>query len=296
MTGGPLPSILCAGRLYCDLIFTDLPHLPHLGEEVFAPGLSLHAGGGAFITAAAIQALGGRAGLCATVPAAPFTDTVLRDISVAGIDATLCAAAAAGQSPQITVASVLGNDRAFLTHASGLALPDTQWPRDWRHLHIGELRTLVEHPDLVARARARQMTVSLDCGWDDALVHQGADMARLISEVDLFLPNASEHAALADSGLPANAAPLTVVKDGARGARAESEGDVHHCPALPVKVVDTTGAGDAFNGGFLVAWLSGVGVPRALSTGVRCGAAAVGQVGGTGGLTDLHRIQIEAAE
>lgn len=296
MTGQPTPSILCAGRLYCDLIFTDLPHLPRLGEEVFAPGLSLHAGGGAFITAAAIHALGGEAGLCATLPAAPFTDTVLREISVVGIDATLCTAATAGQSPQITVASVLDNDRAFLTHASGPALPDTRWPANWGHLHIGELRTLVEHPDLVARARACQMTVSLDCGWDDALIHRGAEMTRLISDVDLFLPNAHELAALMDSGLKANAAPLTVVKEGARGARAEGADGTHHCPAPTVEVVDTTGAGDAFNGGFLVAWLSGAGVPQALSTGVRCGAAAVGQVGGTGGLADLQYIPIEAAE
>lgn len=292
----PRQSILCAGRLYCDLIFTDLPHLPRLGEEVFAPGLSLHAGGGAFITAAAIQALGGRAGLCATLPAAPFTDTVMRDVSMTGVDATLCKAAAAGQSPQITVASVFENDRAFLTHASGPALPDTHWSQDWGHLHIGELRTLVEHPDLVARARARQMTVSLDCGWDEKLVFRGSEMAGLISEVDLFLPNASELKALTDSGLSANTAPLTVVKEGARGARAEDKHGIRHCPGLTVDVVDTTGAGDAFNGGFLVAWLAGAGVSHALTTGVRCGAAAVEQVGGIGGLTGLRHIPIKAAE
>ncbi|WP_299592698.1 carbohydrate kinase family protein [uncultured Tateyamaria sp.] len=296
MTGQSPPTILCAGRLYCDLIFTDLPHLPRLGEEVFAPDLSLHAGGGAFITAAAIQAVGGQAGLCATLPSVPFADTVLRDIADVGIDATLCAAAAPEQSPQVTVVSVLDNDRAFLSHTSGPALPDVDWGTGWRHLHIGELRTLVEHPDLIAQARAQHMTVSLDCGWDDALVHRGAEMTHLIKDVDLFLPNASELAALMDGGLPQNAAPLTVVKDGAQGARVERAGGVHHCPAPAVEVIDTTGAGDAFNGGFLVAWLSGAPLAQALSAGVRCGAAAVGQVGGTGGLTNLHRIPFEAAE
>ncbi|GGX67591.1 ribokinase [Tateyamaria omphalii] len=296
MTDLSHPSVLCVGRLYCDLIFTELPHLPRLGEEVFAPGFSMHAGGGAFITAATIQALGHRAGLCATFPAAPFTDTVLRDIERAGVDATLCDAAAEGQSPQITVASVLDDDRAFLTHASGSALPDTPWPSDWSHLHIGELRTLAEHPDLVARARAHNMTISLDCGWDDALVHKGAEMEPLISKVDLFLPNASEIATLRSSGLRHDAAPITVTKEGAKGARVESESGTYECPARPVKVVDTTGAGDAFNGGFLVAWLSGADLPHALSAGVSCGAVAVGHVGGTGGLTGLHHIPIEAAE
>lgn len=263
---------------------------------MFAPGLGLHAGGGAFITAAAVQAVGGRAGLCATLPAAPFADTVLRDIAAVGVDATLCAEAPAGQSPQITVASVLDNDRAFLTHASGVALPEADWGTGWGHLHIGELRTLAEHPDLIAQARAHRMTVSLDCGWDDTLLHRGAEMAPLVGDVDLFLPSASELAVLRGSGFPDKAAPLIVVKDGPRGARTEGEGDVHHCPALAVDVIDTTGAGDAFNGGFLVAWLSGAPLPDALSAGVRCGAAIVGQVGGIKGLRDLQGIPIEAAE
>ena len=35
--------VLCAGRLYCDLIFTGVPRFPSLGTEVFAGGLGLHA-------------------------------------------------------------------------------------------------------------------------------------------------------------------------------------------------------------------------------------------------------------
>ncbi|WP_315898850.1 carbohydrate kinase family protein [Tateyamaria omphalii] len=284
------------GRVYCDLLFTGLPHLPRLGQEVFAPDLSMSAGGGAFITAAAVKAVGGYGGLCAVLPATPFTDIVLRDMAEAGIDSSLCVTAAADQSPQITVATVLGDDRAFLTHASGPVLPDTNWDDTWHHLHIGELRTLVEHPRLVAQARDRNMTVSLDCGWDDTLMFRGTEMSDLVASVDLFLPNASEFETLTKSGLNKCAAPLTVIKQGARGAQAVTADTKDHCPALPVEVVDTTGAGDAFNGGFLATWLSGASISQALSMGVRCGAASVGQVGGTAGLRKMSQNPTQAAE
>ena len=41
-------KVLCVGRLYCDLVFSGVPKMPVVGEEVFAKKLSTHAGGGAF--------------------------------------------------------------------------------------------------------------------------------------------------------------------------------------------------------------------------------------------------------
>lgn len=66
------PSVVCAGRVYCDLIFTGVPQMPVLGQEVFADELALHAGGGAFITAATFAALGLKTSVAATLPAPPL--------------------------------------------------------------------------------------------------------------------------------------------------------------------------------------------------------------------------------
>lgn len=278
-------GVLCVGRLYCDLVFTGVSRMPTLGTEVFSEGLGLHAGGGAFITAAAFAALGRPAALAATLPAAPFDGVVLREAGAAGIDTAPCQPATPGSDPQITVAIVHQGDRAFLTRATGPALPalDADALRAFgaAHLHIGELRSLKEHPDLLKAARAAGMTVSLDCSWDDGLT--AAD-ARLIERVDVFLPNAEEEARLTDLGVPAECAPLTVVKRGAAGADALHGGQRTSMPALQVPVVDTTGAGDAFNGGFLDRWLDGAPLKDCLRAGNACGAASVQQAGGTGGL------------
>ena len=288
MTSRP-KSVLCAGRLYCDLVFSGVPYLPEMGKEVFSENLSLHAGGGAFITAATLQSLGHPAALLATLPAAPFAEIALADIRATGIDARLCAKASGGASPQLTVAITGREDRAFLTHKTGVAMPETDLTKgSWSHLHIGELRSLVEHPHLVPQARAAGMTISLDCGWDDALLARGDEMEEIISQVDVFLPNQMEFDQLRASGMTAGTAETMVVKQGHIGARALQDGTWTDSEAHKVDVLDATGAGDTFNGGFLAAWLADASLRDCLAEGNRCGAVAVQKAGGIGGLQLLQ--------
>ncbi|WP_053999258.1 carbohydrate kinase family protein [Ahrensia marina] len=282
-------AILCAGRLYCDLVFTGVPKMPAMNTEIFCDDVSLHAGGGAYITAAAFNALGWEACLLATLPASPFDTIVLRDIRKSGVATTHCKAAAYGDKPQITVAITGDDDRAFLSHKTGAALPDISIAEGtFRHLHIGELRSLIEHPDLVEKARDNGMTISVDCGWDEALMKQGSSLQPLLEKIDVFLPNESEYAHLVESGLREGAVPLTVVKCGGDGARALRGGKWISEPTVKTTVVDATGAGDAFNGGFLSSWLLGKVLDECLANGNRCGSASVQQAGGTGGLSRLR--------
>ncbi|MEM9635437.1 MAG: PfkB family carbohydrate kinase [Pseudomonadota bacterium] len=286
---GDKPVILCAGRIYCDLVFADIPRMPTLGSETFAGGVSLHAGGGAFNSAVAFSVLGWSSALLGTLPAAPFDAPVLEEGRALGLNMSLCEPAVPGSSPQITVAMALQNDRSFLSHKSGTAFPSlnpaAQTCRSIRHLHIGELKSLCEAPELVAKARDAGWSISLDCGWDDDLLRAGAEVAEYISAVDVFLPNESEYAALRASGLPEDCCPVTVIKEGSTGARTSLNGKTVHRPAFPADVVDTTGAGDAFNGGFLSAWLAGESLEACLENGNRCGAVAVQHAGGTSGMS-----------
>lgn len=261
-----------------------------MGTETFAKNVSLHAGGGAFITSAVFSALGWDAALLTTLPAAPFGTIVQHDIEQFSIDTTLCAEADLGANPQITVAIADQVDRAFLTHKSGRALPDVALPTDhFAHLHIGELRSLVEHPYLIDAARQAGMTLSVDCGWDDDLLSQGAEMSSLLSQVDVFLPNETEYDHLTQSGFAVQDCPRVVVKCGAKGARVfESNAWISEA-AAPAKVVDSTGAGDAFNGGFLSSWLKGASLKDCLVKGNSCGRSAVTHAGGTAGIIAMQQ-------
>lgn len=276
--------ILCAGRLYCDLVFAGASRLPTAGTEVFAPGLSLHAGGGAFITAATFSALGHAVRQFSRLPAAPFDSIVLSELDTFNVNARHCVPATPSSDPQLTVAMTTPDDRAFLTRADGPALPSLSsinWT-DFRHLHIGELGTLQENPTLIAHARSAGLTISLDCGWQDSF---DTDATSLIAAVDVFLPNESELASLTAVGIPDICAPLTVVKCGPNGSRGSTGSTWIHRQNTPVKIVDATGAGDAFNAGFLSKWLSKASLADCLDQGNACGAAAVQSSGGASCLT-----------
>ncbi|WP_308916576.1 carbohydrate kinase family protein [Jannaschia sp. LMIT008] len=272
-------AVLCVGRVYADLIFTGLPRPPEAGREVFADGLTVAAGGGAAITAAWLAALGRRTLLAAHLPAAPFDAAVTRDLIAAGVDLSPCRPAT-GSEPQVTVALPLDGDRAFVTRAPGPAIPpldaDALRRAGVRHLHVGELRTLTDHPALLDLARDLGASLSADCAWDDA---PDPGFADLVPRLDLFFPNAAEVAHLAARGLDRWPA-VTAVKRGADGAELRRGGTILARPAPALHAVDATGAGDAFDAGFLDRWLAGGTDAACLEAGIACGARAVTRAGG----------------
>lgn len=290
MLESPNQKILCVGRVYCDLIFTGIPAMPILGQETFAGGVKMHTGGGCYITSAYLSALGNSVAITAMLPADPFSKIVTDEIRHMGLDDRFCEPAAAGLEPQITVAIVHNDERAFLTRRASAALPQDM-ARSFAlphltHLHIGELTTLIEHPDLIDRARAASLTISLDCGWDEAAFCH-PDISDLISAVDVFLPNSAEAARLSENDVSLTCASHTVIKRGSEGAELHTGGQIHFRSAEQVHAIDTTGAGDAFNAGFLMAWLQEQSPEDCLAAGNYAGSIAVGRVGGAAGLAPL---------
>lgn len=286
--------VLCAGRLYCDLVMGGLSAPPAAGQEVYADSLVLAAGGGAYITAAYLAALGRGAGLAAVLPAEPFAGPIATELASSGVDLSACGSAPAGLDPQITVALVTGGDRAFVTRRAGASLPpglgDFIRGAGFQHLHFGELASLAEAPEVLRAAKEAGMTVSCDCAWDAALLSR-PDLVQMLRGVDVFLPNRVEAEALQRHAALADYAPLVIVKDGANGAEAISAAGRLHRPALPVKVVDTIGAGDAFNAGFLDSWLDGASLPDCLDAGACVAGSALSRQGGARGLERLARFR-----
>ncbi len=282
-------AVLSIGRIYCDLIFTGLDEMPVLGRELFAGGLDIAAGGGAFISAAHVAQVGRKVALVSRLGTDTLSRGVGEQIRDSGIDLRFIEHAA-DAGPQITVAAVVGKDRAFLTRRAGPAQPQTleaalAWP-EAQHLHIAEYATLHEMPDLVSRAKAQGLTVSLDPSWDASLIY-APGFLEACRGVDVFLPNLEEAEAITGSADPQVAItmlgksfPTVALKGGPSGAWVTSGDGILHGPAKPVPVVDTTGAGDAFNAGFLHAWLDGGPLPSCLSAGIDAGSLAVQTAGG----------------
>jgi sugar/nucleoside kinase (ribokinase family) len=196
--------------------------------------------------------------------------------------------------PQLTAVMVEGGDRAFLSRRAGHARPASleaslAWPQA-AHLHIAEYATLHEASDAIALAKRQQLTVSLDPSWDDELIRDPCFFERSAG-ADIFLPNLEEAVALTGQTEPAFALallaqhfPIVVLKCGADGAMLAAAGETLHLPSPRVEVVDTTGAGDAFNAGFLHAWLDGADSRTCLAAAIDAGTHSVRALGGTGSL------------
>src|SRR2546423_879154 len=140
---------------------------------------------------------------------------------------------------------------------------------------------------LLARARENGLTTSVDPGFDPYETW-GKDLIDTLNEVDVFLPNEVELAAISGEKNPTealrsleNGRTFTIAKLGANGCIAMDRGEILRVPAFPVTPLDTTGAGDTFNAGFLHAWLSGSDLRYAMRFGAACGALSTLGLGGT---------------
>jgi sugar/nucleoside kinase (ribokinase family) len=265
-----------------------------LGRERFAPGLTVTAGGGVFITSAWLKRLGVDPLLVAELGIDPFSAVIHQAIDAHGI-ARDGLREVEGPLPRVTVAMPLQGDRAFLSHVADAGKRDAagllrgagaQW------LHVCEIGTLVEHPELISLARESGATLSVDPSWDDRLLFDPA-ARRLLAQADLLLPNEEEARALT-GGLEGDEAahklaepgPLVALKRGAAGAVIVGRGERFSEPSPSAEVVDTTGAGDAFNAGLIAGRLQGLSWRGAARLGVRCGAQAVETAGGAPHLSE----------
>jgi sugar/nucleoside kinase (ribokinase family) len=171
-----------------------------------------------------------------------------------------------------------------------------------RHIHSGcyflQDASRDRLPAFFAAARARGITTSFDTNWDPS-GHWDGGVADMLRSCDVFLPNEAEACRIARMVDVEDAArelarigavdrpdggPVVAVKRGPRGALAAGpDGRLVTVPALPVDPVDTTGAGDSFNAGFLRAWLDGGSLVDALRLGAVCGALSTLRAGGVDG-------------
>jgi ribokinase len=199
-----------------------------------------------------------------------------------------------------------GNDRAILTYIGTIDAVKPEWIEEKlhlaRHLHIAGyylMSSLKPHWErLTAYAKSCGLTISLDTNWDPS--EQWDGIYKLSPYVDLFMPNDNEVMAItgesdAFRGLEKLSGyfKTVVMKMGEKGAAIISDGKIQYIKSTPVKVVDTIGAGDSFNGGFLYGWLNGLPLEDCLRIGCFCGSSNVKMQGGIKGQPGIDTLKEE---
>lgn len=270
--------------------------------EKFVDDCALELGGSAGIFASQFARLGGKVGLYGKVGNDLFGRFLRDRIAGLGIPTELVFTSERLGTP-VGLGLITKDDRAMLTYrgclpeitpeaveASGLL---AQAP----HLHIASyflLEAMRPHwPEVLPGLRRRGMTVSLDTNWSPAGDWEA--VREILGYVDVFVPNEEE--ALRVSGMDdvedagkwlGQKVKLTVIKRGARGAVAfdRATGSRFELPGAALderSIVDTTGAGDSFDAGFVFAWLQGAPLESCVALGARCGISSLARMGGIEG-------------
>jgi len=294
---GPARSrVVVVGEINPDLILQGYDTFPAAGKEVLVDDFVMVLGSASAICAMGLARLGDPVAFIGKVGDDPWGEFCVETMAAAGIDVGGVIRDASLKTG-VTVSITSPRDRALVSYmgATGTLgaadVPDRALAGA-RHLHVSSFflqdRLRPGLRRLFARARAAGLSTSLDPGFDPS-ERWSEDLRGTLAEVDLFFPNEVELRGItgADS-VPdalrrlAGGRARTVAKLGARGAATlADDGRVLQAPSFSLEPVDTTGAGDSFNAGFLHAWLAGRPLEECLRWGVACGSLSTRGLGGT---------------
>jgi sugar/nucleoside kinase (ribokinase family) len=302
-------TVLVVGELNVDLILQGYRVFPAPGREVLVDDFVTTMGSASAICAMGLARLGTPVAFLSVVGADPWGDYCIAALQGAGVDVSRVRRDA-GVKTGITVSIASPRDRALVSFPGSAWAVRSEDVGDaelsaFDHLHASSY-FLQEGlrpgcADMFRRAQARGLSTSLDPGFDPQETW-GRDLVDTLSAVDVFLPNEIEllgmtHERDAEAALRQldNGRTRVVAKLGAEGCLTLESGRAIRVPAFAVNAVDTTGAGDSFDAGFLHAWLAGRPLVECLRWGAACGSLSTRGLGGTGRQADseeaLHLVQ-----
>jgi sugar/nucleoside kinase (ribokinase family) len=291
------PKILVIGELNVDIVATGLRSAPEMGTEILAEDCELTLGSASAIFAAAVAKLGHSVTFVSQVGPDFFGDFCVRKLQQLGVS-TRHVARNADEKTGVTIALSGKHDRALVTHTGAVetltpARVDEAMMKRHDHLHLTSyyLQKALQpsFADIFRRAKALGLTTSFDPNSDPSR-KWNKSIEGVLRYTDVLFVNEREALQLTRSSTPKAALKTlgtkvhcAVIKRGSRGAIAVLDrGSAFHS-GFKVRAVDTTGAGDSFDAGFVSAYLRQAPLAECLRIGNACGALSATRLGGTAG-------------
>jgi sugar/nucleoside kinase (ribokinase family) len=296
----PAFDVSVIGELNLDVILYGLP--PNLvpEREHLAQKLTITLGSSSAIFAHNLALLGNKVGFNSCIGDDPLGGICVERLSASGVDVTgvrtLC-----GQTTGLTVILPHTKDRYILTYPGtmySMTAKDLHLDHVFnaKHLHVASYFLLKgispDLPELFRRAKQLGLTTSLDTNDDPADLWR-SDLQALFPHLDVLLLNERELCKFAQNAdldqataTVAKRVTLLVVKRGSQGALA-CTGSATFSAAPPlVEIVDSVGAGDSFDAGFIHAFTRGQNTEACLRSGNLAAALSVTRPGGTEAFRD----------
>jgi sugar/nucleoside kinase (ribokinase family) len=293
-------GVLCCGSIVCDIIVRPVDRF-EFNTSVWVDAIEQQLGGNAANTSYTLALLGVPVRVLGAVGRDSFGDSALERLGSAGCDVSNICVSENRTATSVVVVNSAG-DRLLL-HRPGASATAFEQPIEFAppltsglsHFHFANPYSLprlrTRAAETVRAARAANLTVSVDTGWDS----QGRwleDLGPCLAWTDLLFANAEEARMLTGIDDPSRAARrlrelgagIVVVKLGRGGCLVLHEGAEIAAPGFEVPVVDSTGAGDCFAGGFLAALGRGASLEEAARFANAVAALSIQSIGSTAGV------------
>jgi sugar/nucleoside kinase (ribokinase family) len=292
------------GELNSDLILYGLPSVLEPEREHLANDFAMTLGSSSAIFAHNISLLGSRVGFTSCIGDDPLGKFCVDRLSESGVDVS-GVKCLPNKKTGVTVILPLGEKRHILTY------PGTTFDLQYEHVDLDYLRSAAHFhlssffllralrpalPKLFSQIKQAGLTTSLDTN-DDPENLWADDVKNVLKSVDVFLPNEREACKLAGTDdveraleVLSQLVPIVVIKCGSQGALAKRGKDRFDSASLSVQPVDTVGAGDSFNAGFLHMFMRGASLQDCLDYGNVSACLSASRAGGTEAFRDRqHR-------
>lgn len=290
--------IVILGNVVVDVLIRSVEEPLNWNATTLVDAIEQHPGGNGANTATAIAKLGVPVLLRALVGADFGGDWLRGRLQSAGILTSEVHTVAAPTSSAVSMIHPSG-ERALYYHmgASAGRFPDALPAGS--HLHIAapfrmeDLRT--RGADFLLQARSAGLSTSIDTQWDSEGEWMDV-LAASFPHCDTLFVNEREGQMLTGAEEPGTIArelgglgpSVVVVKLGAAGCLVWDRGSETYVAGYSVAAIDTTGAGDAFVGGFLAAQWRGTSIKEAARWGNAVGALSTIRIGASAGLRSLQ--------
>ena len=291
--------VVVFGSINLDLV-AQVARIPRPGETLAGRSFMTLPGGKGANQALAAARAGAKVALFGAVGRDAFAASALANLEASGVDLSGVAAAEAATGVALIHVDAHGENAITVVagangHARAAQVPDALLGPGTTLMLQLEV-PVVEVAMLAQRARRRGARVALNAAPAAAV---SVDLLRL---VDVLIVNEGEAALIgAGHGLPAmpehfaSAASAqfggaVIVTLGPRGALAVRGDERITIAAPPTRVIDTTGAGDAFAGAAAAALDRGASLRTALAEGIAAGSLACGAHGAQAALAERGAI------
>jgi sugar/nucleoside kinase (ribokinase family) len=296
------PDFSIVGELNSDLILYGLPRELPEEREILASNFALTLGSSSAILAHNLALLGSKVTFTAKVGGDILGEMCCEKLRDAGIDLSRVVRSTNGTLTGITLILPLTTTRRILTYPGtmaelGIGDLDLDYLSSAKHFHLSspflQQRLFPDLHTLFKEMKQRGLTTSMDTNDDPSNRWEGI-LENVLPHVDLFFCTEEEIVKLAKTENAeeyiATRVRVLVVKRGSRGASVYSDGKRIDRPALKLEVVDSVGAGDTFNAGFLHQWIRNASLETCLAYGNLAGGLSVTRPGGTEAFNDsAHR-------